>query len=257
MLRDLLAQLRLYRFGKKAGQTAPKWKYPTKWEPLDFELLERRELFSSSPWLIQPPYVTGVVPSFDQAPFLAAFGGRILNPRATEGAAPPGYYTSGTFAFDLAGSFSFNLYAHSNGDLAGDPGGGGMGNGFGGIGPPDTDMVLTETGTATFTYDLTGSVTHGHYAINRTRFSTTANGNYTSSWPGGNTAGSLNLTCTTFVGDYGHWYTYNWYGLIPTFAGTAIPSPYVYAWDSFTANESGTLSSSFAESGTAAVSGTI
>ena len=45
------------------------------------------------------------------------------------------------------------------------------------------------------------------------------------------------MTGATFVGAWSHWYVYNWYPLVPTFPSGPPPSPYSYAWDSFTANE--------------------
>src|SRR5205807_2003850 len=57
MLRDFWARLRRRKVSRAGDRPAPRWKYPSKWPSLDVDLLERRDMFSSSPWLIQPPYL--------------------------------------------------------------------------------------------------------------------------------------------------------------------------------------------------------
>src|SRR5437016_3683134 len=80
----------------------------TRWTHLEIEPLEKRELFSSSPWQSQPPFLDGQVAAFDQdiwfvplGRIFTAFSGDLTNASIN---------SAGTFLYTLSGTYTFGLH---------------------------------------------------------------------------------------------------------------------------------------------------
>src|SRR5207244_1453725 len=124
--------------------------------------------------------------------------------------------SAGTFSFELTGVYTFTLHAHA-------PGSGGIGIGGGG------DMTYDETGSATFVWDVSGTVDNGAYAVGTESLAQTVTGTYSYYYPGGSQSGSADHSSSAFMGDPKHWYAYNWYGLVPASFGSGVPHPYDFS----------------------------
>src|SRR5262245_56169237 len=133
----------------KAGKSIAKRAY------LDIELLEKKELFSSSPWLLRPPFAAHGA-GFDGDPWFAALGPVLLPLNgAGGGLSLNSYHSTGSFTADFAGNYTFTLHILGTLAATGGPGG-----------PPPALMTMTfdETGTVAFDYGSTGTVGDGAFS---------------------------------------------------------------------------------------------
>src|SRR5438128_8420966 len=170
---------------------------------LDLETLERRWLFSTSPWLPRAPIVVGAAANFNQDPFFGPLS-PLLNPQyAVGGNVSASLSVAGPFTFDETGVYTFSI--HMTGSNA------------------TNSITFDDSGTSTFTLHEGGNLNNGLFSFNS--YSLTQNA--VASWQFvettllgqvvQNSSGTdtLSLTDTSpGISDYFHWYGYNWYNLV-------------------------------------------